>query len=140
MVILCHSAGTLAHRYGDVTAITTFYVDIAHSTRDFSFIVVTLIRYLGYLADDLFFICSAWFLCNSKTIKLHKLLEMLLTVWFCSLLFFIPYSYFNGIHGLNLRGIMLYISKFVSIKLVCYNLYHVIYFTSLTKFNCFEVQ
>jgi hypothetical protein len=40
-----------------------------------------MLRYSGILGNTIFFICSAWFLLDSKKSNKHKILQMLLDIW-----------------------------------------------------------
>ncbi|MCD8041206.1 MAG: acyltransferase [Clostridia bacterium] len=53
--------------------------------------ILNFIAGLGLIGDAIFIVCSAYFLCSSKKIKVHKVVYMLLTVLVISLIFLAVY-------------------------------------------------
>ena len=64
----------------------SYFQDIDHSTNSAELFFVALSRYFGSIGNNIFFICSAWFLLDSKRNNKKKLLAMLLNVWAVSIL------------------------------------------------------
>ena len=42
---------------------------------------IDFFRHFGALGNDIFFICSFWFLCGSNNFKLKKIVTMIMDVW-----------------------------------------------------------
>lgn len=62
-------------------------IDIKSAGTELRNIVLGFMRYVGYAGMNVFFICSAWFLVDSeKESNKRKVLNMLLDVWFVSVI------------------------------------------------------
>lgn len=59
---------------------------IQYASSDIQRIILILFRNFGPLGNTIFFSCSAWFLCDSKKNHKRKVMQMLLDVWFVSVL------------------------------------------------------
>lgn len=59
---------------------------IKYATTEPTNLVLVLFRYGGMLGNDIFFLCSAWFFCQSRANKKKKLANMLAEVWIVSVL------------------------------------------------------
>lgn len=57
---------------------------IQYATTEPADLVLVLFRYGGVLGNDIFFLCSAWFFCQSRGNKKRKLANMLAEVWVVS--------------------------------------------------------
>lgn len=60
------------------------FIDLSRSTMDLEIFILQNIRYLGMLGNAIFFICSAWFLCDDKKVSLKKIILMCLDIWIIS--------------------------------------------------------
>lgn len=56
------------------------------TTADPTQFTVTLLMFLGIIADDIFWICSCWFLVDSDKVNKKKILQMMMDVWIISVL------------------------------------------------------
>lgn len=63
-----------------------YVVNLATATTDISRLILTMLRYSGALGNTLFFICSAWFLLDSKRASKEKIITMLLDIWIISVI------------------------------------------------------
>lgn len=76
LIVISHVAQTLsANGY-----------DIWNATGDMQNLSVSMMRYLGSIGNDIFFVCSAWFLLESRLVNWKKFLQLALDVWAVSVL------------------------------------------------------
>jgi surface polysaccharide O-acyltransferase-like enzyme len=79
IIIVAHMAQGLA---ADETF--DFYINLNEASMQFRYLVLNLFRCLGALGNDIFFICSAWFLVDMKKIRVNKLFYLELDIWIIS--------------------------------------------------------
>lgn len=63
-----------------------YVINLAYATTNIQYFILTLMSYFGVLGNNIFFICSAWFLLKSNSFKKKKWLFMLIEVWVISVL------------------------------------------------------
>lgn len=78
LIICSHVVQTLGGGNSDYT------IDLSTATTDWVRLLITMLRYSGALGNTLFFVCSAWFLLDSKQVSGQKIVSMLLDVWIIS--------------------------------------------------------
>lgn len=66
-----------------------FVLDTAVASTDWKYIFLTGCRYFGPLGNTMFFVCSAWYLLDSDKYNRKKWFNMLLEVWFISVVFLV---------------------------------------------------
>ena len=66
---------------------SSYFVDLSVATLSFKLICLQFLRSFGQWGNLIFFICSAWFLLDSKKVSLKKWFQILLEVWVISILF-----------------------------------------------------
>lgn len=55
-------------------------------------IAMQILRSLGMLGNDIFFICTSWFLVDSKKIDKKKIMEMIVDVWIVNVVFLLIFK------------------------------------------------
>lgn len=63
-----------------------YVIDLGQATTDLPRLVLSILRYSGALGSTLFFVCSAWFLLESKKANVGKIVTMVLEIWVISVL------------------------------------------------------
>lgn len=88
LIVVSHVVRTLS---GTNTYISyqEYVINLSHATTDLQQLVATMIRYIGRLGNTLFFVCSAWFLLDSKRINKRKMLQILMDIWVISVGIFV---------------------------------------------------
>ena len=93
MVVISHVSLTYVTRTGFNVAgkAMTFknFIDLFTATNNTQNIFVLLFLHLGALANNIFFICTAWFLVDRKKMKLDKVFKMMADVWMINVIFLI---------------------------------------------------
>ncbi len=62
------------------------YLDLNITDFSFTHIICTVFRWCGQLGDDLFIVCSAWFLCERSSFRINKVLKMITDSWIISVI------------------------------------------------------
>lgn len=66
----------------------TYLINLENSTNDVSILILGLLRGAGALGNNIFFVCSAYFLIDRKRVKKEKIISLLSDVWFISAIIF----------------------------------------------------
>lgn len=83
LIVISHATQTL----GSVSNESAAFVNLYAASANFNNIILILFRHFGTLGNDIFFICSAWFLCDvNAERKNNKLLTLVMDVWLVSVL------------------------------------------------------
>ena len=90
-IILCHTYTnfTLAEDY---TNSGQLFFDIV-SFSNIEYFSFQIIITFGYLCDIIFFVCTAWFLCDSKKHNNTKAINMIINTFILSVLFLVIYKF-----------------------------------------------
>ena len=104
MIVLSHVIQTLTEPNYVLGIGEGTFINIATATTDLNVLLLALFRICGALGNNMFFICSAWFLVNSKKMSLKKVIHMILDVWMINMIVLI---------ALRSMGIQLQISDTV---------------------------
>lgn len=89
MIVLCHTAITMTS-VGSGHSNAIWFYDINSLPNCLEKFILTFYNYCGFLGNDIFFVCSAWFMVDKKKNKTHKnykVLKMETDVWIISAIF-----------------------------------------------------
>lgn len=84
LIILAHVIQTLGSKNA-LVEYQDYVLDLSTATTNLQQFILVLLRCTGMLGNAVFFICSAWFLLDGKTIDKKKWWFMLLEVWSVSI-------------------------------------------------------
>ena len=128
LIVLSHVIQTLTEPNYVLGIGEGTFINIATATTDLNILLLAFFRICGALGNNMFFICSAWFLVNSKKMSLKKVIHMILDVWIINMIVFF---------GLHAIGVQLQISDTVKIffpttfannwYITCYLLFYMIH-------------
>lgn len=128
LIVLSHVIQTLTEPNYVLGIGEGTFINIATATTDLNVLLLALFRICGALGNNMFFICSAWFLVNSKKMSLKKVIHMILDVWIINMIVF---------WGLHAIGIQFQLSDTVRTffpttfannwYITCYLLFYLIY-------------
>lgn len=128
LIVLSHVIQTLTEPNYVLGIGEGTFINIATATTDLNVLLLALFRICGALGNNMFFICSAWFLVNSKKMSLKKVIHMILDVWIINIIVF---------WGLHAIGIQFQVSDTVRTffpttfannwYITCYLLFYLIY-------------
>lgn len=104
LIVLSHVIQTLTEPNYVLEIGEGTFINIATATTDLNILLLAFFRICGALGNNMFFICSAWFLVNSKKMSLKKVIHMILDVWIINMIVFF---------GLHAIGVQLQISDTV---------------------------
>lgn len=86
LIVLSHVIQTLTEPNYVLGIGEGAFINIATATTDLNVLLLALFRICGALGNNMFFICSAWFLVNSKKMSLKKVVHMILDVWIINMI------------------------------------------------------
>lgn len=64
------------------------FIDVnicSRATTNAEHLTLSLLRYCGPLGNDIFFVCSAWFLIDSSKVNKRKIVQLLMDIWVISI-------------------------------------------------------
>ena len=97
LIVLSHVIQTLTEPNYVLGIGEGTFINIATATTDLNVLLLALFRICGALGNNMFFICSAWFLVNSKKMSLKKVIHMILDVWIINMIVF------WGLHAIGIQ-------------------------------------
>ena len=97
LIVLSHVIQTLTEPNYVLGIGEGTFINIATATTDLDVLLLALFRICGALGNNMFFICSAWFLVNSKKKSLKKVIRMILDVWIINMIVF------WGLHAIGIQ-------------------------------------
>lgn len=71
--------------YGDAAA--DYYFDINSASGNFQLVMMSYFRYFGQIGNAIFIFCSAYFLIESKTVKVKKMLYIIVDTFVISMIY-----------------------------------------------------
>ena len=81
MITICHVTITIGRLENPYIDFHDYVINIENATTDPSILGLVFLRYLGQIGNNIFFVCSAWFLLDSKKVNVKKWFFMLTEVW-----------------------------------------------------------
>ena len=88
LIVISHVVQTLGTDYGFGTY-NDYLIVLGNSTTDITTIILNLMRYFGCIGNDIFFICTAWFMIDRKPRAKKQILTLITEVWTISLIMLI---------------------------------------------------
>lgn len=95
LIVISHVVQTL-HSNNDYFIMKDYILDISIATTNIQQLILTNLRYSGALGNNIFFICSAWFLLDNDKVDKRKILHMLMDVWVISITILIAVYIIRG--------------------------------------------
>ena len=86
LIVLSHVIQTLTEPNYVLGIGEGTFINIATATTNLNVLLLAVFRICGALGNNMFFICSAWFLVNSKKMSLKKVIHMILDVWIINMI------------------------------------------------------
>jgi len=99
LIIISHVIQTLSK--GEY--ISGYGVNLRYATTDLQTFVLIVLRYSGVLGNNIFFICSAWFLLESRNVNQKKLLTIILETWSISVIMLAITCLFKNTKGIDFK-------------------------------------
>lgn len=85
LIVLYHVVQTL-QTPSTVMTDQSYLIDYSMATTDWTHVLLAILSYCGMWGNTIFFVCSAWFLLESKQCDMKKWLSILVEVWVVSVL------------------------------------------------------
>lgn len=95
LIVINHVTQTLSDRnvyvpYAD------YVMDVSVASTNIRAIILSMMRCFGSNGNTIFFVCSAWFLIDSKKANYKKILHMLVDIWVVSVIILILFRVVRG--------------------------------------------
>lgn len=91
LIIISHTTQTLYQKPEYINEITKPLINLSVASLDIKHIILQIVSYFGSIGNTIFFICSAWFLCNKEESNKSKLIKMFLDVLIISILYLVAF-------------------------------------------------
>ncbi len=128
IIVIFHVCFSLGRGSDQLVELSKQLPNISNATPNIHYFLLTLTQHLGPLGNDIFIICSCWFLCDSKKVKLNKVISIMMDVYFFSILFFIIYSIIGEKPTMQLKTSALLPNLFgVNWFITCYVIFYLLH-------------
>ena len=91
-IIISHVVQTYGMDHSLIGLSNKYFIDIELCSANLENLIMSCLRYLGALGNDIFFIASAWFLIDNKKNNFSKIINIVIDTWIISILFFIVFK------------------------------------------------
>ena len=88
VIIVSHVVQALGTDYGSNTY-NDYVIVLENSSTDITTLILNLLRYFGGIGNNIFFICTAWFMIDREPRSKKKILSLILDVWAISVIMLI---------------------------------------------------
>lgn len=97
MIVLYHTNGTMSSGVSQVLpSLSENFYNANIATADLQHLITGFFHHFGAWGNIIFFVCSFWFLCNSKKpIKVNKILQMMMDVYLISVIYLLVIGQFE---------------------------------------------
>ena len=89
LIVISHIALTMNGLTDEITKEALFH--ISYASKNINDIILRIFAYGGYVGNAIFFTCSSWFLCYIKKKKKEKVWQMIIDIWFISVIIALIY-------------------------------------------------
>ena len=89
IIVLSHVTLTMNGLTNELSKEALFHV--SNATDDLNSIILRVFAYGGYVGNAIFFTCSSWFLCDRKHLNKEKIRQMIIDIWFISVIITLIY-------------------------------------------------
>lgn len=96
IIVISHVTQSIGRDMSSYGVADDYLINLTHSTTDISQLLLSFFRYFGGLGNSLFFVCSAWFLADSKKINTQKIVTLIVDIWVISIIIFLAF-FISGI-------------------------------------------
>ncbi len=128
LIILSHVVQTLSSE-NPYVGYQDYVLTLGNATTDSGILLLNLLRYAGAFGNTIFFICSAWYLLDSKKANGKKIVSMLLEIWVLSVVIMLMFKvFYPGNLDIKLMIKSLFPTTFsLNWYLTCYLLFYAIH-------------
>lgn len=89
LIVTSHVVQTLESKGNEFFALADYWISFSRATGNPQILALTMLRYSGELGNTIFFVCSAWFLLESNSVRKKKIGTIWLDTWMISVLIMI---------------------------------------------------
>ena len=96
LIVISHIVQTLSSE-NTFVGYNDYILNLSCATTNSQYILLMILRHFGALGNNIFFVCSAWFLLDSKKVSERKIADIMSDVWMISVIILaIVHSYRGG--------------------------------------------
>lgn len=88
LIVISHTVQTM-QQGGSLVEFRDYVLPLENASTELQYFILRCMRHFGIIGNNIFFVCTAWFLLDSEKVKKRKCLFLLLEVWFISVIIFI---------------------------------------------------
>ena len=96
LIVISHVTQSLGRDVSAYGIANDYLINLNNSTTDISRLTLSFFRYFGGFGNIVFFVCSAWFLADSKKTNIQKIIKLIVDIWVISVIMLIVF-YISGI-------------------------------------------
>ena len=131
LIVINHVVQTLGSE-NPLIGYSDYILDLSCATKEMQLVILMIMRHFGTLGNNIFFICSAWFLLDRKTVSVRKITEIMMDVWVISVILLAAVQIFMGVSVPLIVKSLLPTTFANNWYLTCYILFYAVH-TSLNK-------
>lgn len=106
LIVASHVVQTMGTTHPGLSVNDNYFFDLNMATTSPSIFTLDIIRYGGALGNNVFFVCTAWFLCSKNSLKINKITRLMLENYLISIFVF-ACVYFLGYFSITQEDRML---------------------------------
>lgn len=128
LIVISHTNQTLTQASLYISKYTNSFFNINDYSLSFQMITLQILSYFGNFGNCIFFVCSAWFLCDSNKTKSSKIIHMIIDVFVISAISTIIYLLSSeDISSISLKLLFLPITNENNWYITCYIIFYAIH-------------
>lgn len=129
LIVTSHVVQTLSTKANPFITSTDYVLNLSTGSTDVQHVILSMMKYCGTLGNTIFFVCSAWFLLDSKNVNKRKIFLMLAEIWTVSVLILIAVLFLRKghLHGILVAASLLPSTFGNNWYLNCYILFYAIH-------------
>ena len=131
LIVINHVVQTLGSE-NPLIGYSDYILDLSCATKEMQLVILMIMRHFGTLGNNIFFICSAWFLLDRKTVSVRKITEIMMDVWVIYFILLAAVQIFMGVSVPLIVKSLLPTTFANNWYLTCYILFYAVH-TSLNK-------
>ncbi len=91
VIVISHVIQSVGQRSVDYPAYNSMVIDITEATGNVRYVIMALVWSMVMWGVNVFFVSSAWFLCERKSLNIIKPIRFVINVWVVSVIFLAVY-------------------------------------------------
>ena len=128
LIVISHTNQTLTQTSSYISEYAKSFFDLNNFSLSLQIVVLQISRYFGSLGNCIFFVCSAWFLCDNNKTKSSKIIHMIIDVFVISMIITMIYLLSSeDISSMSLKSLLLPTTSQNNWYITCYLIFYAIH-------------